>query len=137
MGCLVHARAVLRCKYTGDVFGLPNAGIQVLLPLFSQLKDVQARTADENLFEKEAGLLISTLLSLICALITNHSGVQEQTMNIKGFLLVGFLLEQVHPFQLDVAVVNVLLETAAALSKSNGGCTVFSVGSAGRLWVEH
>eukprot|EP00041_Stephanoeca_diplocostata_P039236 m.1602653 g.1602653 ORF g.1602653 m.1602653 type:complete len:779 (-) comp25353_c0_seq68:6930-9266(-) len=97
-----------------------SGGIQVLLPLFSQLKDVQARTTDEALFEKEAGLLISTLLSLICALITNHTGVQEQTLQIKGFLLVGFLLEQVHPFQLDVAVVNVLLETATALSNMHG-----------------
>eukprot|EP00040_Diaphanoeca_grandis_P037255 m.241726 g.241726 ORF g.241726 m.241726 type:complete len:2347 (-) comp33782_c0_seq1:119-7159(-) len=116
-----HARMLtgvtaIKSQYIQDALRA-NGGIQVLLPLFSQLKDVEDTA--EQLLELP---LMGSLLALICSLVCNFTTVQQEIEQMKGFLLLGFLLEQAEPRQLNLAVVDVFIETMTVLA--NSGSTI-------------
>ena len=65
-------------------------GIQVLLPLFAQFN-----RADDGSSALRRPVAYATLLSLLCSLIRASSVLRDQMMQIDGFLVLGFLFEQV------------------------------------------
>jgi hypothetical protein len=91
-----------------------NGGVQVLLPLFSQFNDAIASTSNSEVQLP----LVSALLGLICSLVSQYPVVQQQMMQVRGFLLVGFLLQHVAPKQLDIRVVAIFIDTAIRLNAS-------------------
>nr|XP_006812132.1 PREDICTED: neurobeachin-like [Saccoglossus kowalevskii] len=96
-------------------------GIQVLFPLFTQL-DYKQQYKDE---EGEVDYTIcSTLLALLCDLIESSVTTQQQMIQVKGFLISGYLLQKASTNHITEAVLESLLSLAKYLNRLPTGITL-------------
>ena len=97
-----------------------SGGVQVLFPLLSQYAKTRSLDEDGAVLLDQQGnsptQLTGALLSLLLTLLTSSSKVCKQMHEVKGFLLLGFLLEDVSPDQLDRFAVDTLFDMATYLS---------------------
>ncbi|KAJ1348562.1 hypothetical protein KIN20_003893 [Parelaphostrongylus tenuis] len=90
-------------------------GIQILLPLFSQLdlpcEDGSAMDGD----------VCSTLLSVIALLLASSQTIQQQLYQSKGFLIIGHTLQKASSRHITMKVAEQLIDMAKFLLKCPSG----------------
>ncbi|KHJ91255.1 hypothetical protein OESDEN_08884, partial [Oesophagostomum dentatum] len=90
-------------------------GIQILLPLFSQLdlpcEDGTAMDGD----------MCSTLLSLIALLLSSSQTIQQQLYHSKGFLIIGHALQKASSRHITMNVAEQIIEMAKFLLRCSSG----------------
>ncbi|KAK6744681.1 hypothetical protein RB195_011415 [Necator americanus] len=90
-------------------------GIQILLPLFSQLdlpcEDGTAMDGD----------MCSTLLSLIALLLSSSQTIQQQLYHSKGFLIIGHALQKASSRHITMKVAEQVIDMAKFLLRCSSG----------------
>ncbi|EYC03946.1 hypothetical protein Y032_0090g2330 [Ancylostoma ceylanicum] len=90
-------------------------GIQILLPLFSQLdlpcEDGTAMDGD----------MCSTLLSLISLLLSSSQTIQQQLYHSKGFLIIGHALQKASSRHITMKVAEQVIDMAKFLLRCSSG----------------
>ncbi|VDO19901.1 unnamed protein product [Heligmosomoides polygyrus] len=90
-------------------------GIQILLPLFSQLdlpcEDGSAMDGD----------MCSTLLSLIALLLSSSQTIQQQLYHSKGFLIIGHALQKSSSKHITMKVAEQVIDMAKFLLRCSSG----------------
>ncbi|XGW18162.1 hypothetical protein V3C99_002630 [Haemonchus contortus] len=90
-------------------------GIQILLPLFSQL-DLPCE--DGNAMD---GDMCSTLLSLIALLLASSQTIQQQLYHSKGFLIIGHALQKSSNKHITMKVAEQVIDMAKFLLRCSSG----------------
>ncbi|KAE9419817.1 hypothetical protein Angca_008986, partial [Angiostrongylus cantonensis] len=90
-------------------------GIQILLPLFSQL---DFPCEDGNAMD---GDVCSTLLSVISLLLASSQTIQQQLYQSKGFLIIGHTLQKASSKHITMKVAEQLIDMAKFLLKCPAG----------------
>ncbi|WKX98416.1 hypothetical protein Q1695_013812 [Nippostrongylus brasiliensis] len=90
-------------------------GIQILLPLFSQLdlpcEDGSAMDGD----------MCSTLLSIIALLLSSSQTIQQQLYHSKGFLIIGHALQKASSRHITMTVAEQVIDMAKFLLRCSSG----------------
>ncbi|CAB3401727.1 unnamed protein product [Caenorhabditis bovis] len=92
-------------------------GMQILLPLFSQL-DLPSSSQDANAID---GDVCQTLLSLISMLLSSSQSSQQQLFHSKGFLIISNCLQKASPIHLSMNVLEQLITIAKFLLRCPAG----------------
>ncbi|KAK5985962.1 DUF4704 domain-containing protein, partial [Trichostrongylus colubriformis] len=90
-------------------------GIQILLPLFSQLDHP---CEDGNAMD---GDMCSTLLSLISLLLASSQTIQQQLYHSKGFLIIGHALQKSSNRHITMKVAEQVIDMAKFLLRCSSG----------------
>ena len=94
--CLRSVGGVQVCPHMLDEtsFSLTKCA-QVLLPLFTQMNNNVAKAV-----ETKRPSVYGALLGFILSMVRSSSEIRSQTVQINGFLVLGYLLEQVRFVQI-------------------------------------